>query len=212
MAKRRGVKRCLSVLLLVFSALAFSATAQSPATCPPEGTAQRPQVRALNLLKNRETAPTPDQIDPEVTVEAMLVPGSDRDRWSSTSGGDIVGYVWDVKVGGIETCNCKATDPANRDTHIEIIVDPGNTAAIDRVIVEVTPRWRQKMAAQGIDWSTSKLQSTIRHKWIHVTGWLLFDLEHQNQAENTAPGNPKNWRGTVWEIHPITSMEVVPAP
>ena len=212
MTKRQAVKRRFLVLLLAFSALAFSATAQTPTTCPPEGIAQRPQVRAINLLKNRETGPTPNQNDPEVTLEAMLVPGSDRDRWSNTSGGDIVGFVWDVKVGGIETCNCKATDPANRDTHIELVVDPGNTAAIDRVIVEVTPRWRQKMAAQGIDWSTSKLQSTIMHKWIHVTGWLLFDFEHQNQAENTAPGNSKNWRGTAWEIHPITSMEVVPAP
>jgi len=80
----------------------------------------------------------------------MLVPGNDRDRRSDTSGGDIVGYVWDVKVGGIETCNCGATDPARRDTHIELVVDPSNTAATDRVIVEVTPRWRQKMAAQGV--------------------------------------------------------------
>src|SRR3989442_10101404 len=93
MARRQAVKRRLWLSLLVLSALAFSATAQTPASCPPQGTAQRPQVRALNLLKNRETTPMPNQIDPEVTLEAMLVPGNDRDRWSDTSGGEVIGYV-----------------------------------------------------------------------------------------------------------------------
>ena len=149
MVRRQASKPRLSVLLLALAAFGFSAAAQTPTTCPPEGIARRSQVRALNLLKNREAAPTPDQIDPEVKLEAMLVPGNDRDRWSDTSGGDVVGYVWDVKVRGIETCNCRPTDPAHRDTYIELVVDPGNTAAIDRVIVEVTPRWRQKRDLSG---------------------------------------------------------------
>jgi hypothetical protein len=36
----------------------------------------------------------------------------------------------------------------------------------------------------------------------------LFDVEHQNASENTAPGRERNWRATAWEIHPITSIEV----
>jgi hypothetical protein len=45
-----------------------------------------------------------------------------------------------------------------------------------------------------------------------VTGWLLFDAEHANAAANTAPGRPRDWRATAWEVHPITSLEVVPRP
>lgn len=211
MAERKALKWVLP-LLLALSSLAFSANAQAPSSCPPEGNAKRAQNRALNVLKNRVEAPRPEQVDPDVSIEALLAPGDDRDRWSDTSGADLVGYVWDVKVGGVETCNCKATDAALRDTHIELVVDPDHASGTDRVIVEVTPRWRQKMAEQGADWSTATLKKTIKGKWIHVTGWLLYDFEHQYQAENTAPGNPKNWRGTVWEIHPVTSLEVVPGP
>jgi len=45
-------------------------------------------------------------------------------------------------------------------------------------------------------------------RWVRVQGWMLFDFEHSNMAENTRPGNPKNWRGTAWEIHPVTSIEI----
>jgi hypothetical protein len=41
---------------------------------------------------------------------------------------------------------------------------------------------------------------------------MLFDVEHQNASENTAPGRERNWRATAWEIHPITSIEVVQRP
>jgi hypothetical protein len=49
-------------------------------------------------------------------------------------------------------------------------------------------------------------------RWVRVTGWLLFDAEHANAAENTAPGRARNWRASAWEIHPITAVEVVPRP
>jgi hypothetical protein len=38
---------------------------------------------------------------------------------------------------------------------------------------------------------------------------LFFDGEHEHQAENTEPDGDRNWRATAWEIHPITSLEVV---
>jgi hypothetical protein len=80
------------------------------------------------------------------------------------------------------------------------------------VIVEVTPRWRAMMAARGVDWSTRTLRRGYLGRWVRVTGWLLFDAEHANAAENTEPGRARNWRATAWEIHPITSIEVVPRP
>jgi len=80
------------------------------------------------------------------------------------------------------------------------------------VIVEVTPRWRAMMKLQGVDWSTNSLQKTLPGHWVRVRGWLLFDLEHAGEAENTNPGHPRNWRATAWEIHPVTGIETTQKP
>jgi hypothetical protein len=180
--------------------------------CPMEGDAALPSVQALNRLKNRYTAPAPSAVDSQVTLAALLRPGDDRTRWNEARGASIVGYVHDVKPGGIETVNCKAHDLPDRDTHIELVLDPMHEAGPQRVIVEVTPRWRALMAAQGVDWSTATLRKDYLGRWVRVTGWLLFDVEHANAAENTAPGRPRNWRATAWEVHPITAIAVVPRP
>jgi hypothetical protein len=175
-----------------------------------EGDARSPGVQALNRLKNRYTAPP--QIDPAVTLAAILAPGRDTGRWKVKQGAEIVGYVFDVKVGGIESTNCHARSANERDTHIELVLDPMAGSPTQRVIVEVTPRWRAIMAAQGVDWSTRALRDRLLGRWMNVKGWMLFDVEHQNQSENTAPGRERNWRATAWEVHPITSIEVVQRP
>jgi hypothetical protein len=176
------------------------------------GDASSPSVRDLNLLKNRYTAPEPQQIDPGVTLAAMLEPGEDTARWNDRHAAEITGYVWDVKIGGVETVNCHATDPQGRDTHIELVLDPMNSAEIRRVIVEVTPRWRSIVEQRGEDWSTSALRDHLQGRWVRVRGWLLFDSEHASQSLNTAPDRPRDWRATAWEIHPVTSLEVVNRP
>jgi len=169
-------------------------------------------VQALNRLKNRYTAPAAADVDSQVSLSALVRPGDDRERWDERRGASVVGYVFDVKPGGIETVNCKARDLPDRDTHIELVVDPMNAGGPQRVIVEVTPRWRAMMAAKGVDWSTAALRRAYLGRWVRVTGWLLFDAEHANAAENTAPGRARNWRATAWEVHPISSIEVVPRP
>lgn len=180
--------------------------------CPMEGDAALAGVQALNRLKNRYTAPPAAETDSGVTLAALLAPGDDRTRWDERRGASIVGYVHDVKPGGIETVNCKARDLPDRDTHIELVLDPLRAGGPTRVIVEVTPRWRALMAANGVDWSTAALRKAYLGRWVRVTGWLLFDVEHANAAENTAPGRARNWRATAWEVHPITAIEAVPRP
>ncbi len=180
--------------------------------CGMEGDARSPAVMALNRLKNRYAAPRLDEINPKVILAAILAPGFDTGRWKIKYGGQITGYVYDVKVGGIKTVNCRATDPQYRDTHIELVLDPMNSGEIRRVIVEVTPRWRAIEAEKGVDWSTPALRDKFFGRWVRVTGWMLFDVEHQTQAENTAPGRPRDWRATAWEIHPITDIEVASWP
>src|SRR5713226_2917472 len=180
--------------------------------CPPEGSAHSERIRRLNDLKNRGAAPGDSDIDSSVTLAALLAPGDDRARWDEGKAAEVSGYVFRVKSGGKETTNCGATDPPDEDTHIELVLSPDDSAKSRRVIVEVTPRWRAAMQAQGEDWSTSALKATIEGHWVRIRGWLFFDAEHWNQSENTAPGNPSDWRATAWEIHPITRIEVTLVP
>jgi hypothetical protein len=177
--------------------------------CGMQGDASSPALRELNLLKNRYTAPEPQQLDPRVTLVAMLEPGDDRARWNDHHAAEITGFVWDVKVGGVETVNCRAADPPDRDTHIELVLDPMNGSRDRRVIVEVTPRTRAIAEQRGEDWSTPALRDHFQGRWVRVRGWLLFDTEHREQSANTSPGRPRDWRATAWEIHPVTSLEVI---
>lgn len=210
--------RKAGLLLSVFAAFAVgpAAIARSHhandavilAQCPPQGDARFSPVRALNILKLRMDAPTSSDINPRVTLAAMLKPGNDRDRWRDSEGATITGYVANVKVGGVESVNCHTHDPRYRDTHIELTLTPMNDEESRHVIVEVTPQWREKMAARGIDWTTKTLRKTLLGRWITVTGWLLFDAEHANAAENTAKPGAHIWRATAWEIHPITEIRL----
>lgn len=163
------------------------------------------------MLKNRDAAPGWADFDPAITLAAILAPGNDISRWSTSQAASITGYVIDVHPGGIETVNCHARDLAGRDTHIEIALNPGAPETA-RMIVEVTPRWRARMASVGIDWSTATLERALTGHWVTFTGWMLYDAEHVAQSENTAPGRASDWRATAWEIHPVTWIAYAPAP
>jgi hypothetical protein len=181
-------------------------------TCPLQGSARSYDLQELNRLKNRTNLPAADDIDTNITLETILSPGYDRDRFSSAKAAEVTGYVYKVKSGEKETCNCDSEDPDNWDTHIELVLDEHHLKARSRIIIEITPRMRQMMAAKGIDWSTETLKSTLTGRWVKVEGWLLFDFEHERQSENTNPAGKRNWRATAWEIHPITSIEVADKP
>ena len=180
--------------------------------CGIEGDARSLGVRALDRLKNRYTAPSAKDMDSAITLEAIPAPGNDISRWKVKEGAEIIGYVSDVKRGGVEATNCHARDDADRDTHIELVLDPMHSGTSLPMIVEVTPRWRYLMNQRGVDWSTRALRDRFLGRWVKVRGWMLFDTEHQRESENTAPGRPGNWRATAWEIHPVTWIEVVDRP
>jgi hypothetical protein len=169
----------------------------------------------LNRHKNRYQMPGDADIDPEVSLAAMLAPGKDVKRFNQEKAATIRGLVIDVKPGGKESCNCEASAENEKDTHIELAL-AGAAPETQRVIVEVTPRLRILMNKKGVDWSTQTLQSDpqkkIKGKWVEVTGWMLFDTAHIKQAENTNPGNVTNWRATCWEIHPVTGITILEGP
>jgi hypothetical protein len=183
-------------------------TQKASVFCPPQGSAKTTKLQELNILKNRSLFPEEKNFDYRISLADLLCRGDDCKRWKSNTAVRIRGYVKDVKHGGIETANCKAKEKNLRDTHIELCLNPMNNEKNNCLIVEITPRIRKIMSEQGEDWSTSMIRSKYLGRWVEVEGWLLFDLEHANMAENTSPGNLRNWRGTAWEVHPMTKIKV----
>lgn len=178
--------------------------------CGPTGSATRPQEKYLNPFKNRDQAPAPSDINKNIKLTGMLMSGEDKNRYDNHMAAQITGYVASAKVGGIESCNCKAKDLPHRDTHIDIVLSPNDYGSAKRhVIVEVTPRIRKLMAAQGKDWSTPTLHQKLPGHLVRFTGWMFYDTEHRPQCFNTAPNNPNDWRATAWEIHPVTNIEIL---
>ena len=204
--------RTVLVLAVLVACGAPLALAQAARSCPAAGDTQSPKTQTLNRLKNRTGVPSATDIDSAATLAAIVAPGDDRHRWDERRAAVVVGFAVDAMVGGVESANCHARGAKGRDTHIELVLDSADAGRPRRVIVEVTPRVRALMAAQGVDWSTQALQRTFVGHWVRVSGWLLFDTDHVNQSANTAPGSPEVWRATAWEVHPVTGIEVVPRP
>lgn len=202
-----GLAGAFGLLVIAGMAMAAAPTFSRPFLgCMASGDTQNIKLQHLNYLKNRSTAPA--KIDSAVTLKAMLAPGNDRHRWSNGDGASITGYVILVKPGGMESVNCHAKSMAHRDTHIEV-AQHADASNVQAVVVEVTPGWRSRMLAHGVDWSTRTLGRKLTGHRVTFTGWLFFDVEHANAAENTNPGAPHDWRGTAWEIHPVTVIRLL---
>ncbi len=174
--------------------------------CPTAGIGITRRAREQHRLKNRTTLPQAADFDSRVTLDALLQRGNDRDRWSTNRAARVQGLVVDVAYAGAEATNC--WNPCRRDIHI-LIANRKDAPKIEQVVAEVTPNARDWAAAQGIDWSEETLQAQLVGHWCEFEGWLFFDLAHDEESENVAPGNDENWRGTAWEIHPITRIRVV---
>ena len=202
--KHLKVAGLILLLLVLLTAGALRFLPHLP--CPAEGAAVTPDRRAFMRLKNRVGAPTRQDFDEGVSLEALLRPGEDRGRWSESRAGRVEGYVVEVVEAGAEAANCFS--PAGRDTHIHIAARP-DAPARETAVLEVTPRLERWAARRGLDWSEATLRRELLGRWCRFEGWLFFDAGHAGEAENTAPGAGGNWRATAWEIHPITRLTAV---
>jgi uncharacterized protein YgiM (DUF1202 family) len=141
------------------------------------------------------------------------------------------GYLYYAIPGGIETCNCKLTNPEDSDYHIGIGFDPDMAGEIANgtitvkqsdkeadpikkasVIVEMTPHYRAKYHS---NWTLSRLQQ-LSGKQVKVVGQLLVDNEHNAKGQNCSldPQNSQTdlcWRASVWELHPVTNFYICTA-
>ena len=188
----------IALLLIAWLALARN--------CPSAGIALTVRARDLHRLKNRTALPQPADFDSRITLDALLQPGDDTNRWSTNRAARIQGEVIDVAYAGTEATNC--FNPSRRDIHIDIATRK-DTAKNQRVVLEVTPPMREWARQQGMDWSAETLHAQLVGHWCEFEGWLYFDVGHAEEAENTAPNKPKNWRATAWEVHPITKITVI---
>ncbi|RPI67495.1 MAG: hypothetical protein EHM43_07880 [Ignavibacteriae bacterium] len=179
--------------------------------CPKHGSAVQQRAKDLNVKKNRTDVPAPSQIKKSVTFETLMTATEKPRTFKEGDAVSIVGYVVEVRIGAIETCNCKATDPWKRDSHIEMVtdlMDAGNKEK--RLVVEVTPHFREMAKAAGLDWSQDGMKQEFEGRWVRVTGWAFYDAMHDD--ESAGSGNEHIWRGTPWEVHPVTSIELVAPP
>ena len=174
--------------------------------CPSAGIALTVRARNLHYLKNRTAIPQAADFDSRITLDTLLQPGDDRNRWSNDRAARIQGEVIDVAYAGSEATNCFS--PSRRDIHI-LVANRKGAAKNEQVVVEVTPNLTDWAASRGMDWSEQTLHAQLVGHWVEFEGWLYFDVGHAEEAENTAANNPENWRATAWEIHPVTKITVI---
>lgn len=198
-------KRTL-LLVAVFLLILLSVWIGLALNCPNIGIALTSNARNLHRLKNRTALPQVTDFDSRVTLDALLQPGNDRDRWSTDRAARIQGLVIDVAYARPEATNCY--HPCRRDIHI-LIATRKEAPKNEQVVLEVTPNIRDWAAQQGMDWSEEALQTQLLNHWCEFEGWLNFDVNHDEESENTSPRRPANWRATAWEIHPITKITVI---
>jgi hypothetical protein len=174
--------------------------------CPSSGIGLTRRARHLHYLKNRTTLPAAADFDSSITLDALLEPGDDNDRWLNERAARIQGQVLDVAYARPEATNCY--NPCGRDVHITI-ANRKEAAKNEQIVVEVTPGLRDWATQEGMDWSEETLHAQLVGHWCEFEGWLYFDVGHAEESENTAPGNAENWRATAWEIHPVTKIAVI---
>lgn len=225
------MKRMLILVSLLICS--FAITAKTPPKTPcSQGTAyrsckacgktQRAELQRLNVLKNRGNVAT----NP-TTITAQEIRDPENDTvFKPSKKVSVTAFVASIVSGGKrETCNCKRDDL--RDVHINIVANPSEVGDPTKyVIVEFTPRWEKKFDLDDSDYEAmlQAVKDQIEGKWVKFTGWMMSDFVHAKESKNTAAattptckddGNdpqPCVWRATTWEVHPVTSYAVVPAP
>jgi hypothetical protein len=175
--------------------------------CPPEGDGGDDELYRLKNRVDEPTAYAPISVDSILTLPApRKALGRRRSKWPAKARAIVKqyegrpvtaeGYLVRVHESDPEPTNCHRRARDDRDWHIVLASAPGIGRA-HGVVVEATPRVR----ARHPDWKLSALRRAARDDWrVRVSGFLMLDHEHPEDVGKS--------RGTLWEIHPITRIEV----
>jgi hypothetical protein len=122
------------------------------------------------------------------------------------------------KVG--ETTNCHSWEEADTDWHVSLVASPNETEE-EGVVVEPTPRTKRMnpgwvasaMQALAVRQSAHATPHPEKAKQIRVTGFLMLDPAHTNHIRGGCASLPTCkdttfFRATLWELHPVTRIEV----
>ena len=108
-----------------------------------------------------------------------------------------------------ESTNCHATDDPGVDWHMTVVKGKNDPKSAG-IVVETTPRVR----SNGHPWTPAMLAAAIANRdSVRISGWLMYDPEHFAQTTNYDPAQPPSpnalmVRATLWEVHPVTKIEV----
>jgi hypothetical protein len=98
--------------------------------------------------------------------------------------------------GSGEGTNCHFNASSDTDTHMALVDGVGG-AEKTSVVVEFTPRFLKAHP----NWKKSALSPWLNSdNPVRISGWLMLDPDHRNHLNR--------FRSTLWEIHPITRIEV----
>jgi hypothetical protein len=185
---------------------------QTEGTCPATGDGGD---TLTNTRKNRiDPLPTPHDV-PWSAISGLSYPRPlprNRTQWDADQSAQVAAFEGvalrttgcltnRVKVeneGGGESTNCHFSDAVDVDWHIYLVENAGDPIG-KAVIVETTPRVRLNH-----HWDSAVLERWVNtNKPVRISGFLLLDQEHLSVVGTQ--------RGTIWEIHPITKVEVCPS-
>jgi hypothetical protein len=164
-----------------------------------------------NLRKNRVDTPSAYHEVTYAAIATLSYPSDAKSRatWTPAHLADIARYEGtaitvvgflshDVKVEGKESCNCSYASPDSTtevDWHM-YLTSQSSRPISEAVVVETTPRVRKDHL-----WNQTKLLGWVDSpRQVRISGWLMLDPEHADQVGQ--------YRSTIWEIHPITKIEV----
>ncbi len=174
--------------------------------CGPKGDSNDPKIKELDNNKNRTDEPGQNEYIP---VDWDVMKDLPADKVSDIQGApvQVTGFLsHQVKVEnakpkppkkGGESTNCHLTQDNEVDWHMYLTKTPNETNIGNAVIIETTPRVRLHHKWTPVMLRTSYLN---QNKLLRVSGWLLYDAEHLDVVGTE--------RATVWEVHPVTMIEV----
>jgi hypothetical protein len=175
-----------------------------------------------NERKNRVDVPTSyHAVRFDAVADSATMPwpkGKTRPAWDKTAQGrtdranfvtpyegvaiTITGFIRVIRpqANNSESTNCAAHGEANTDWHMALVgtFDAPETEAM---VVEPTPRSKK---AHGGRWTRARLARYENPQdsadSVRISGFLMLDPEHMNHMHK--------YRQTLWEIHPVTRIEV----
>jgi hypothetical protein len=106
-----------------------------------------------------------------------------------------------------EATNCQENTSPRVDWHMYLTKGPNQSHHFS-IVVETTPRVRPSHPG----WTIGKIQAlSTAGTPVRISGWLMFDPEHWDQMwqyKGLSDTTGTKARITLWEIHPITKIEV----